>query len=158
MSRKVLLIIDVQVGFVKKKQQRVADFIQTLVNRGGWDIIIQSRWENYIGSQYEERLGYTDVGNSMESQMLIHTPDDHIISRTTYSCFGPKLEKLVSKEDTIYVVGLETDACVLGTLFDLWDHGYKFKVYEKGVGTGAEDLQRPALKLIQRQFGKDVLV
>lgn len=46
----------------------------------------------------------------------------------------------------------------MATLFDLWDLGYRFHVYEKGVGTTAGDLQEAALRMIRRQFGKNTVI
>ena len=159
MAAKVLLIIDVQDGFTKTKEAKKAvDYISSKLIPKKWDKVIQSRWENHMGSRYETDLGYCDVGDTKGTGMLVNTPGDHVITRTCYSCFCPKLEALVSKEDEIYVCGLETDACVLATLFDLWDNGYKFFVYSGGVATNAKDLQKPTLHLIARQFGKGVLI
>ena len=155
---KVLIIIDVQKGFAEKKTMHVVDFIRSLLQKERFDVIVQSRWENYMGSKYETDLGYDSVGNSAETELLIPEHSDHVITRTCYSCMCDKLRRLINKDDDIYVVGLETDACVLATLFDLWDEGYKFHVYRKGVGTNAKNLEGPALALIERQFGKKVLI
>ena len=158
MARKVLIIIDLQVGFVKKQTQYVPDFIQRLLEREHFDLVVQTRWENYMGSLYEEQLGYQAVGNSAETELVIKEFSDHVITRTAYSCCTDRLMRLIEKTDDIRICGLETDACVMGTLFDLWDMGFRFHVYEKGVGTNAKDLQKPALRMIERQFGKEVLI
>lgn len=158
MGRKVLLIIDLQAGFVAKGMDKVVKYVQSLVQSKGWDVIIQTRWENYMGSQYEERLGYNAVGNSKETKMVLDNVTDHIITRTCYTCWGEKLERLIRKDDEIHVVGLETDACVMATLFSLWDNGYHFKVHSSGVATPDKALQAAALKMIVRQFGKDSLI
>lgn len=157
MARKVLVIIDVQNEFINHETERVAQFIAGLLDREHWDLVIQSRWENYSGSQYEQRLGYY-AGHSGRSEPFFKLPGSHSFSRTTYSCADGNLLKLISKDDDIYVTGLETDACVMATLFDLWDLGYRFHVYEKGVGTTAGDLQGAALRMIRRQFGKGTVI
>lgn len=158
MSRKVLIIIDVQNGFVNKATQYAVDNLGKLLEKEHFDVVVQSRWENYMGSQYEKRLDYQAVGNSYEAELVFPSYADHVITRTCYSCWGPKLEAILQPDDDIYVVGLETDACVMGTLFSLWDHEYRFHVYEKCVATGRKDLQKPALEMIRRQFGKECLI
>lgn len=155
---KVLLIIDVQNGFVKKQTQYVVDNLRKLLSKERYDKIIQTRWENYMGSRYEEQLGYTAVGNTQETDTVFHDVGDIVITRCAYSAYTDKLVKNISKDDEIYVCGLETDACVLGTCFSLWDNGYKFKVIENCTGTNAKDLHKPSIKLMQRQFGKDCIV
>ena len=158
MSRRVLIMIDLQKGFVSKPTEKVVQFVVKLLEKEKFDLVIQFRWENYMGSQYEEQLGYQAVGNSSETEMCFPYATDHIITRTCYSCWGPEMERLVNKDDEIFIVGLETDACVMGTLFSLWDNGYKFKVYEEGVGTPDRDLQKAAIRMIKRQFGKGCVI
>lgn len=158
MSRKVLIMIDLQKGFVSKPTEKVITFVSKLLQKEHFDLIVQSRWENYMGSQYEERLDYQAVGNSSETEMCFQHLTDHIITRTCYSCWGDKLSKLISKDDDLHIVGLETDACVMGTLFSLWDNGFKFHVYEDGVGTPDKDLQKAAIRMIKRQFGKECVI
>lgn len=154
---KVLIIIDVQNEFIDHETERVVQFIARLLDDEHWDFVIQSRWENCSGSQYETRLGY-HAGHSGQSEPFFDPPGGYIFSRATYSCANDELLKLISKDDDIYVTGLETDACVMATLFDLWDLGYSFHVYEKGVGTTAGDLQEPAIRMIRRQFGKNTVI
>ena len=158
MSRKVLLIVDVQRGFIKKGTEKVPANIQAHLHRDTYDLVIQSRWENYKGSKYEMALGYTEVGNSAQTELLITDHTDHVVSRCQYSCITEKMLHLLKKDDTIFVVGVDTDACVLATLFDLWDLGYKFHVYKDCVGTSAKKLQEPVLQLITRNFGKECLL
>lgn len=160
MARKVLFIIDVQKGFVENKATaKVVDLIVKHLKATHYDLIIQSRWENYMGSQYETQLGYTAVGNSAETDMLIKGYDDHVITRTVYSCVTDKTKRLLRHDDEIFLCGLETDACVLGTCFGLWDNDYRnFHVIEKLTATCQSKLHEPALQIMRRQFGKASVV
>lgn len=154
-GRKVLLIIDVQDPFVGEKTREVVGFLQELLQREQFQCVIQSCWQNHSGSRYETQLGYEQ---GREAKPAIHWPDAQVLVRSTYSALNEELRRLLRKEDEIYVAGLETDACVLATLFGLWDGGFSFRVYRKGVGTNREDLAEPALALIRRQFGEGVLL
>lgn len=160
MTRKVLIIIDVQKGFVNTKAaMKVVDLIQKHLKTTHYDLVIQSRWENYMGSQYETQLGYDAVGNSAETEMIIKDYGDHIITRTAYSCLTEKAKKLLQHDDEIFLCGLETDACVLGTCFSLWDNDYRhFHVIEKLTTTNQGRLHEPALQIMRRQFGKTAVV
>lgn len=157
-GRKVLLIIDVQQGFMKRGMGDVALAIRKHCASNNYDLIIQSKWVNHMGSRFERDLGYTEVGNSEEERLLIEEYQDTIIERTEYSCLTPRLRSILRKEDTIYVAGVDTDACVLATLFALWDGGYTFHVLKNLVATGQRKLQEPTLQLITRNFGKRCLV
>lgn len=157
-GRKVLLIIDVQRGFIKKGMEKIVPNILSHISKEHFDLIIQSRWENYMGSRYESALGYTDVGNSAQTEMLITDYSDHVISRCQYSCVVDKLTRIIDKEDIIFVAGVDIDACVLATLYDLWDGGYTFHVFKDSVGTSGKGLTAPTLQLITRNFGKRCLL
>lgn len=158
MSRKVLIIVDVQKGFVNKNTQKAVEAIQRHLAGTRYDVVIQSRWENYMGSLYERRLGYQQVGNTAETEMVIKDHTDHVITRTAYSCITEKCLNVLQKGDVVYVCGLETDACVMATCFSLWDLGFEFYVLKQCTATGAKDLNDAAFRMMQRQFGKDVLV
>ena len=157
-NRKVLMIIDVQSGFIKKGMDKTVANIEAKLKKNTYDLIIQTLWENYMGSQYEERLDYTDVGNSDQAHMMIQCNTDVIVSRCQYSAITEKMLKHIKKTDTIYVVGVDSDACVLATLFDLWDMGFEFYVYKDCINTSAKGLNDAVLKLIARNFGKKVLI
>lgn len=156
-GRRVLLIIDVQALFLSGRTQPVAEFLQDLVRRENFDLVIQSCWRNFPGSPYETRLGYGLGMDPEEARPFIPLPGSPLLLRSTYSAVTKDLLRLLHKEDELYVAGLETDACVLATLFDLWDEGFTFHVYQKGVGTSREDLSAPSLELIRRQFGTHVI-
>lgn len=157
-GRKVLLIVDVQRGFIKKGMEKIVGNIRRHIGSVNYDLVIQSRWENAMGSQYERVLGYTSVGNSAESSLLIEECQEHVITRCQYSCVTDKFLTLVDKEDTVFVVGVDTDACVLATLYSLWDYGYTFHVYKDSVGTSARIPQSALFTLITRNFGKGCLI
>lgn len=157
-NRKVLLIVDVQQGFIKKGMEKILTNIEQHLAKEHYDLVIQSKWENHMGSNYEQELGYTQVGNSTQSNLLITDYTENLIVRCQYTCITDKFHKLVDKDDTIYVVGVDLDACVLSTLYSLWDQGYKFHVYEDSVGTPVKALHKPTLQLITRNFGKGCLI
>lgn len=154
-GRKVLLIIDVQEPFLSEQTQAVPEFLRELLQRERFDLVIQSCWQNYPGSPYETRLGY-DRG--MEARPLLSCPGEKVLFRSTYSAVNGELRGCIRQDDRLYVAGLETDACILATLFDLWDAGFSFHLYREGVGTNRSDLAEPALALISRQFGDEVLL
>lgn len=154
-GRKVLLIIDVQEPFLSENTQRVPVFLQDLIERERFELVIQSCWQNYPGSRYEAELGYK-LG--AQASPVISCPGGKVLLRSTYSAVNEELRQLIQKSDRLYIAGLESDACVLATLFDLWDAGFSFRVYRDGIGTNRKDLAEPTLALIRRQFGEGVFI
>lgn len=154
-GRRILLLIDVQEPFLTGNTRGVVDFLQKLLREEKFDRVIQSCWRNYPDSRYETELGYRE---GREAQPLLRCPGEKVQIRSTYSAVNEELLGLLRSGDALYVAGLETDACVLATLFSLWDRGFRFRVYREGVGTKREGLHEPALAMIRRQFGGQVLL
>lgn len=155
---KVLIIIDVQRGFVKEATEFVPRNIEILLAKERYDKVIQTKWENYRGSRYEKDLGYFGVSDPAETELCIKSHTDCVISRCAYSCVNDELLKVISKDDDIDLCGLETDACVLGTCFALWDLGYRFHVIEQCTGTNAKELHEASIRLMRRQFGTQSVI
>lgn len=52
-----------------------------------------------------------------------------------------------------YIAGWESDACVLGTCFDLFDKGVPFRIV-----TERQNAHEAALVIMNRNFGKVTLI
>lgn len=155
-GRRVLLMIDVQEPFISARTQSVPAFLRDLMERERFESVIQSCWQNYPGSRYETELGYR-LG-MRAAPPAISWPGAKVLLRSTYSAVNEELIGLLQRSDRLYIAGLESDACVLATLFDLWDAGFSFRVYRQGIGTNRTDLAEPTLALIRRQFGAEIFV
>lgn len=55
-----------------------------------------------------------------------------------------------------YIAGWETDACVLGTCFELFDKGVPFRVVTDCVASERQPAHDAALVIMNRNFGKVV--
>lgn len=154
--REVLLAIDLQDEFITDETRPVMDFVSGLVQTRTFDTVIHSYFVNYECSPFMKRLGYTGC-MSVDAKPLRCDAGKWLMSRSTYSAVTPEFLRGLLGNEFFYVVGLESDACVLATLFDLWDNGFEFRVFREGIGTNAPGLQGPVLSLIERQFG-DILI
>jgi nicotinamidase-related amidase len=86
-------------------------------------------------------------------------PGDHwITTKKTYSSFiGTDLDNLLRRIlgiDTVLIMGVNTNTCVLNAAFDACNHGYRAIVIEEGVASCyGEDLHAFALNAIARTCG-----
>jgi nicotinamidase-related amidase len=86
-------------------------------------------------------------------------PGDHwITTKKTYSSFiGTDLDNLLRRilgVDTVLLMGVNTNTCVLNAAFDACNHGYRAIVIEEGVASRyGEDLHAFALNAIARTCG-----
>jgi nicotinamidase-related amidase len=86
-------------------------------------------------------------------------PGDHwITNKKTYSSFmGTDLDNLLRRilgVDTVLIMGVNTNTCVLNAAFDACNHGYRAIVIEEGCASCyGEDLHAFALNAIARTCG-----
>lgn len=159
MTSKILLLIDYQKAF---KKEETVDNISKLATHHKWDNIIQTLWFNSKteSSLYMQNLGYGECDpNSKDSGLVKRFKNSVMVPRyDMYSCVDENLVHMIYGGAEVYIAGWETDACVLGTCFGLFDRGINFKVITDCVSSANTDVHVAALKIIQRNFGRSCLV
>jgi nicotinamidase-related amidase len=126
----VLVVVDVQNGFITEHSQPVIPIIVNLVRRwqtAGGDVVF-SRYLNYAGSPFERLIGWTKMTGSPETELVTelapyvgpHTP---VVDKYIYTLFTPEGTQLIEKRawTDLYVCGIDTDVCVLKTAVDAFE-------------------------------------
>lgn len=127
----VLVVVDVQNGFVREESRYVVPLIVDLVNRwqaAGGDVVF-TRYINYQGSPFERLVKWVEL---MDSPQIDIAPEllpyaekaTAIIDKRMYSLFADdKGKALVSERGwrDIYVCGIATESCVLKTAVDAFE-------------------------------------
>ena len=127
----VLVVVDVQNGFITEHSQPVIPVITDLVQR--WQAaqgdIIFSRYLNYPGSPFERLIGWTKMTNAPETDIVTEfapyiSPRTPIIDKYIYTLFTPEGTYLVDEHGwtDLYICGIDTDICVLKTAVDAFEH------------------------------------
>lgn len=101
------------------------------------------RWQRYYERWPEvtgERRPPGHVG--LVAPLAGLAAEDTLADKGTYSAFGaPALRRRLEAEPitTLVLSGVETDVCVLATLFDAVDHGYRVVVARDAVASGSRE-------------------
>lgn len=124
-----LIIIDMQIGFInpytKHLPAKIAEFIDNHVT--AFDTIIATRYCNtpetacyQLGNWKECMSGTSDVNLSP----LIRPYVQKIFDKTTYSGLTSELKIFLQNQqfDKLYFCGVNTDCCVLATVFSCYDN------------------------------------
>lgn len=127
LKKRCLFIIDMQVGFINENTvnlpAKIADFIE---NNPVFDSIIATRYLNNpetacykLGGWKECMTGTADA----EISPILNKYIQKIFDKKTYSGFTEELRRFIRKEsfDKIYFCGVNTDCCVLATVFSCYD-------------------------------------
>lgn len=165
MDNKILIVVDVQNGFIKTPEHiEKANRIVNLVESGKFDKIVATKFTNYTGSRYEKYFNWSGLKTSDETDLYgkLKADVDAVFRKTTYSCvdddFIELLTELNDYEDVeeVYICGLDTDACVLATAVGLFDRTITPIVLEDYCfSTGGEQCHEAGLKCLERTIGKN---
>lgn len=129
----ILIVIDMQKGFVKTAQQHeTAKKIAEALESGVFSEVIFTKFFNSEGSLFYRALDFKECCDP-ESQEI--TPElapyaRHVFNKTGYSCVNPSFRGFLRElnrphilPEKVAVCGCELDACVLATCMDLFSQG-----------------------------------
>jgi nicotinamidase-related amidase len=86
---------------------------------------------------------------------------EEILDKPTYSLFGDNgLEQRLRarKADTLIITGVETDVCVLATIFDAVDRGYRVILVRDGVTSSSHESHKATLELILPRMPQQITI
>lgn len=170
-TRSVLLVIDVQNGFVNDHSRHVVPVVRDLaaqwLTSGGH--VLFTRYHNYEDSPYEQLIGWKGLRNTPETdltpelQPYATAPTARVLDKHTYTALTDEGRKLLTGYSDLYLCGIATDGCVLKTALDAFDGGYIPWVIEDACASNstrhpAAEVHRTALGLMSRLIGNGQLI
>jgi len=150
-AQSALMVVDVQQGFVTRENRHVVAPLERLQARFGH--VVVTRFHNPPSSPFRDLMQYDRFGPGSPDTELAFAPraDAFIVDRPLYTCVT---EALLRQLDAwhlteIYVAGIATEACILKTVIDLFEHHITPWVIEDLCDSdkGAE-FHEPAMKVI----------
>jgi nicotinamidase-related amidase len=146
----VLIVVDVQEAF--EVPPALVEGIRKYSRRFKRRVFTQ--FVNPPGSLFRKKLKqHSCLPGSDDLRLLIQPrPNDLVIKKGSYGIKEKDIRRLKSagvKRAT--VCGVDTDACVMGVMFSLFDHGIVPRLKENLCFSSA-GLQREALKILREQF------
>ena len=149
---RVLLVVDLQKEFaVEPYHSKVVDFIKT--HKSDYDKVIATRFINTKDSPFVNKLGFNEAMKRHD----LDIPYDELFGKHTYECGNGFYKHM--KADDVYVIGCDTDACILSMCFEMFRLNVNFKVLsEYCYSSGGEEYHNAALTIMRRNFGTDAVV
>jgi nicotinamidase-related amidase len=119
----VLIVVDVQEGFVSPSSQHVLEGIENL--QYDFDRVIFTKFSNPVSSPFRRILKYCKLAPESEDTRLAIDPreDAVILERSLYTCVTAELRETLKRwrVKDVHIVGIATEACVLKTVLDLFE-------------------------------------
>jgi len=146
-----IIIVDLQKAFpiprelVERIEARSREFPRRVL----------TKFLNVSESLFRRKLKRSSCqpGTPETELLLTARPDDLVIEKTGYSLSPEHVQRIANAGiRRALVCGADTDACVLGVVFTLFDAGIDCEV-EPGLCWSSTGLHETALRIIREQFG-----
>jgi nicotinamidase-related amidase len=154
-----LLVVDVQRGFMTAETASVPARIAAFLDRyeHAFELIVASRYRNTASSPCRRILAYEGMAGPPDTDLCdgIERETVRIRDKETYA-IGPALTRMVATQriQVLYLVGLDTHACVLHEALDAFDRGIRPLVLHDLCASGdGADAHRAALHVLRQSIG-----
>ena len=165
MQKSLLLVVDVQNGFMNEATEHVLPVINKLIKtwqRKGWPIVC-SRFVNIEGSNWETLRDWHRLKGEPDTALAagfqVDTP--YIFKKSTYSAWDSDVLAVTSAHDVrdVVIAGIDTNECVLATAIGVFDSGYTpWLVEDACASTGGAEVHATAIGLLQALLGKQQII
>lgn len=145
-----VMIVDVQRAF--EPPPAFVDKVRRYARRFSCRVFTQ--FINPPGSMFRRVLKEKGSlpGTSETDLLILPEPEDLIFKKDSYGLKSAHLRQLKARKiKELTVCGLDTDACVLGVMFSLFDAGIACHLKED-LCWSSSGLHAPAMKIIRQQF------
>lgn len=130
-SNAVLVVSDVQNGFINDHSHHVIPKIRSLIEQCkevGVPVIL-TKFINAENSPFKRLLGWSDVTHSPETDLYeaISTPDALVIEKYFYTALTDEFLRSAASKGwkTVIICGFSTESCVLKTAVDAFENGFE---------------------------------
>lgn len=156
-----LLLIDMQEGFISEQTEHVVGRVRELVKQNLFSYQIATKFINQENSPYQMILNWDRFKQqSDETNVLsfVEEYSDKVIEKYVYTAVDEKMLSFLSKSTIteVYLLGINTDCCVLKTAVDLFEAGIRPVVLAYYcTSNGGIESHNAAIRVLQRLIGKE---
>lgn len=167
MDKNILIIVDIQNGFIKTDETyAVYENIKALLNQKIFDAVIATKFVNIQNSAFEKLMHWTQMMDTTSQSIPtdLHKYIDCTIEKHIYT---PSKDKLFNALHTlnntlpnkVFIVGVDTDACVTMTATMLFENNIRPIVLTKyTASTGGIESHKAGLLVMKRLIGNNQLI
>ncbi len=157
----LLLIIDLQENFINEHTKNVPNNIKKLINNKVANNIVFTKFINDENSNFYKVLNYKGCMNEKDRSIVVDTKGYKIIEKRIYSALNEELKLYIDTDNikTIYLCGIDTDACVLKTALDLFENNYDVKVIEDcSMSHSGIEYHNSAINMLKKLIGNQNVI
>lgn len=158
-----LVMIDIQNGFLNRKTEHIVKRIGQLLRSGvEFDHIVATRYKNHDGSSFTRFVSWDGMMDSTSQKLhpLVEIYAERVFDKCTYSCFTMEFQEFLWSKgiDTVYLVGIEIDCCVLTSALSAFDSGIRPVVLEYYCASSlGVDSHQAACLVLEHTIGSNLV-
>ncbi len=166
--KNILLVVDLQNGFVRKDSTiTLVDKINTLLQQKIFDVVIATRFLNDDYSIYKQLFGWNRLKTENEREIIpcIQEHVDYVFDKSIYNCVNCNFIQKVCQMNEgkypkkIFIVGADTDCCVLTIATSLFEYNIRPVVLTKYCSSnGGCESHQAGLICLRRLIGEKQLI
>jgi nicotinamidase-related amidase len=155
----LLFVVDVQNGFVSEKTKFVLERITNLLQKNLFDYVAFTQFMNEEPSPYREYLHWRKLSTSDEQEIhpTIKPYVTNIFKKGIYSAINTETMKFIKEHniDKVFILGIDTDCCVLKTAVDLFEnHIHPIVLAHYSASNGGKVSHDAGVKVLERLIGR----
>ena len=164
----ILIAVDMQQGFLKKEHTRqLSEKVEKLLERKIFDVVIGTRFLNASNSMYEKFFQWNELETEEERAIPenLQKHMDYIEDKYIYNCVhGSFIQRLCQLNDgslpeKVFVIGVDTDCCVLTIATSLFEHNIRPVVLTQYCASnGGKDSHNAGILCMKRLIGEGQVV
>lgn len=166
--KNILIIVDMQKGFTRYEQTaELSKKIIQLLKLNKFDFVIGTKYLNNTNSIYEKLFNWKKLKSNLDREIVpeLEKYMNYVVEKNIYNCVNTSfLQKICQVNDgrypeKIFVVGVDTDCCVLTVATSLFENNIRPIVLTQYCNSNGGLLSHNAgLLCLKRLIGEKQLV
>lgn len=161
----VLVVIDLQKGFLNQHSEHILPNIIDLIKRSQYlgIPIVFSRYFNFVDSPFEKLIGWKQLHQSHETELAEEVIEfaDVCIDKNFYTSLTDEFRGLIQTNNwkTVILGGIATESCVLKTAADIFEYGLRPIVISDACASDlGEGSHKAGLMVLTSLIGEDQIM
>lgn len=162
-TKKALIIIDAQKGFLNKLTEKTFHRIREFIKRhkNNYELLVFTKYINHENSNFVRNLKWRGFMNDKQTDLVDELKEfvsnKNLFVKDTYGSFvDKKLLDVLKKHgiEQVELAGFDTENCVLTFARDAFDRGMSVIVYKNlSASHSSPKLHKAALEIIKENIG-----
>ncbi|MDZ7954747.1 MAG: isochorismatase family cysteine hydrolase [Nostoc sp. DedQUE12b] len=158
----ILLVVDMQNGFMSEKCRHIIPTVIKLIERFLADgkLVKFTRFINTADSNYVKLIHWSRLMQESETSIIdeLQPYINNVFDKHYYSAFTESFSSFIflNQISKIYLCGIATDSCILKTAIDSFERGIEPVIIEDACSShGGQQAHNAGIFLLKRNIGKN---